>query len=107
MPSADLQGSLNLIILRALSRGPNHGFGIAQFVQEGSEGLINVEEGSMYPALHRLERDKLIAGEWKVTGNGRRARYYSLTRTGRKALADAERRWSVLSKGVEKLLGFA
>jgi transcriptional regulator len=107
MAAADLQGTLQLLILRSLRAGPNHGFGIAQFIQDGSEGLLSVEEGSLYPALHRLERAGLVTAEWKVTENARRARYYRLTPAGRKALADAERRWSILSKGVAKLLRFA
>lgn len=102
-----LQGTLNLLILRSLSDGPNHGFGIAQYIQSGSEGLLMVEEGSLYPALHRLERDKLISGEWGVTGNSRRARFYRLTTAGRRELEQAERRWTQLSTGVNKLLRFA
>ena len=107
MAAAELQGTLQLLVLRSLRAGPNHGFGIAQFIQDGSDGLLSVEQGSLYPALHRLERDKLVSAEWRVTGNSRRARYYRLTPAGRKALADAERRWSILSKGVAKLLRFA
>ena len=107
MATADLQGSLNLLILRALASGPNHGFGIAQFIQERSDGLLRVEEGSLYPALHRLERDKFVAGYWKVTENARRARVYRLTAAGRKALAQAEERWSTLSQGITKLLRYA
>lgn len=75
----ELQGTLILLILKTLARGPNHGFGIALHIQGASNGLLRVEEGSLYPALHRLERDKLVCASWKVTGNKRRARYYKLT----------------------------
>jgi PadR family transcriptional regulator, regulatory protein PadR len=103
----ELQGALDLLILKTLAHEPNHGFGITLHVQTASEGLLRVEEGSLYPALHRLERDKLIQGEWKVTPNGRRARFYRLTAAGRKRLADAEQNWSTLAAGVAKVLRFA
>ena len=105
--SDNLQGTLALLILKTLARGANHGFGIALHIQEASEGLLRVEEGSLYPALHRLERDKLVSAEWKVTGNSRRARYYKLTLSGRKRLSDAERNWAATSKGVANVLRFA
>ena len=105
--SDNLQGTLALLILKTLARGANHGFGIALHIQEASEGLLHVEEGSLYPALHRLERDKLVSAEWKVTGNSRRARYYKLTPAGRKRLADAEQSWASTSKGVANVLRFA
>lgn len=104
--SNSLQGTLDLLILKTLSRGPNHGFGITLHVQQASGGLLNVEEGSLYPALHRLEREKLVAAGWQTTPNGRRARVYSLAPAGRKRLREAERSWDVLSSGVEKVLRF-
>lgn len=76
-------------------------------IQEASQGLLTVEEGSLYPALHRLEREGLVSAEWKVTPNSRRARYYKLTAKGRKSLADAETSWSSMAKGVTKVLRFA
>jgi PadR family transcriptional regulator, regulatory protein PadR len=103
----ELQGTLVLLILKTLARGPNHGFGIALHIQGASDGLLRVEEGSLYPALHRLERDKLVKAEWKVTGNKRRARYYRLTPAGRKVLAKAEDSWESMSKGVERVMRFA
>jgi transcriptional regulator len=103
----NLQNTLALLILKTLARAPNHGFGIALHIQGASEGLLRVEEGSLYPALHRLARDRLVSAEWKLTGNNRRARYYRLTRAGRKRLAQAEERWTSLSKGVSKVLRFA
>ena len=105
--SATLQGTLDLLVLKTLHRAPNHGFGITLHIQSVSEGLLRVEEGSLYPALHRLERDKLVRAEWRVSENGRRARYYSLTGAGRKRLAEAEEGWEVLAKGVAKVLRFA
>ena len=102
-----LQGTLDLLILTTLAREPNHGFGITLHIQTASDGLLQVEEGSLYPALHRLEREKLIRGGWKTTANGRRARYYRLTAAGAQRLADAKQSWDVLTKSVAKVLRFA
>jgi PadR family transcriptional regulator, regulatory protein PadR len=103
----NLQGTLVLLILKTLTRGPNHGFGIALHIQTASDSALRVEEGSLYPALHRLERDKLVAAEWKVTENSRRARYYKLTPAGHKWLAAAKENWAALAKGVNKVLRLA
>ena len=73
-----------------------HGFGITLHIQDVSDGLLKVEEGSLYPALHRLDRDKLLEAEWKISDNGRRARYYRLTAQGRKALAEQTETWDTL-----------
>lgn len=102
----NLQGTIDLLILKTLERGANHGFGITLHVQEVSEGLLKVEEGSLYPALHRLDRDKLVEAEWKISENGRRARYYRLTARGRKALEAEAETWDTLRKGVTKVLRF-
>ncbi len=102
----NLQGSLELLILKTLERGPNHGFGIIAHVMTASEELLKIEEGSLYPALHRLERDKLIAGSWKTTELGRRARFYALTPTGKKRLIEARDNWRTVSRGVKKLLKY-
>jgi len=102
-----LQGTLDLLILKTLKRGANHGFGITLHIQTASEGMLQVEEGSLYPALHRLERAKLIKGEWKITDNGRRARYYRLTPSGARRSAEIEDSWAVLTKSVGKVLRFA
>jgi PadR family transcriptional regulator PadR len=99
-----LQGTLDLVILKTLQLGPNHGFGITLHIQTVSQGLLRVEEGSLYPALHRLERDRLVKAEWKTTGNRRRARVYSLTAAGRKRLGEAEENWTALARGVARLL---
>jgi PadR family transcriptional regulator, regulatory protein PadR len=103
----NLAGVLELLILKSVAHRPNHGFGITLHVQTVSDGLLRVEEGSLYPALHRLEREKLLKGEWKVTENSRRARIYSLTRAGEARLAELENNWGGFSKGVQKLLRFA
>jgi transcriptional regulator len=101
-----LQGTLDLLILKTLQLGPNHGFGITLHIQTASQGLLRVEEGSLYPALHRLERDKLVKAEWKITDNRRRARVYTLTTAGRKRLGSAEESWTALAKGVGRLLRY-
>ena len=101
-----LQGTLDLVILKTLAVGPNHGFGITLHIQTVSQGLLRVEEGSLYPALHRLERDKLVKAEWTTTGNRRRARLYTLTAAGRKRLGEAEESWTALAKGVGRLLRY-
>lgn len=102
-----LQGTLDLLILKTLERRPNHGFGITLHIQTVSDGSLCVEEGSLYPALRRLERDKVITGQWQTTENGRRARYYRLTRAGMKRLAEAEESWAVLSESIGKILRYA
>jgi PadR family transcriptional regulator PadR len=102
-----LQGSLELLILKTLDLGPNHGFGIALHIQTVSGGLLRVEEGSLYPALHRLQKQGFLASQWKVTDNGRRARYYRLRAAGRRRLLEAESHWSSMAEGVRKVLRFA
>jgi transcriptional regulator len=90
-----LQGTLDLLILKTLSRGPAlHGFGILRWLREATNGALLVEEGALYPALHRLERRRLIGGEWGLSEKGRRARYYRLTQAGRRELNRQEARWT-------------
>jgi transcriptional regulator len=101
-----LFGSLELLILKTLSCGPNHGFGITLHVETVSKGLLHMEEGSLYPALHRLEKAGLVRGEWRQTENGRRARVYTLTASGRKRLAENEANWSSASLGIERVLRY-
>jgi len=105
--SEHLLGTLELLILKTLERGPNHGFGITLHVETVSDGLLRMEEGSLYPALHRLEKDKLIRGAWRQTENGRKARFYTLTAAGERRLAEAETNWAAVSKGVQRVLRFA
>lgn len=98
---------LELLILKSLAAGPNHGFGVTLHVQQASGGLLDVEEGSLYPALHRLEKDGALAAEWSTTPAGRRARVYRLTAAGRKRLANVERQWASVAKGMARLMRFA
>ena len=107
MARDQLQGALELLVLKTLGHEPNHGFGITLHVQSVSGGLLRMEEGSLYPALHRMEKQKLIRGEWRTTANGRRARFYSLTDAGRQQLAEEETNWTALAKGIQKVLRFA
>jgi PadR family transcriptional regulator, regulatory protein PadR len=101
-----LLGTLDLLILKTLARGPNHGFGIALHIQSVSEGLLRVEEGSLYPALHRLERDKFVKAAWTQTENGRRARIYKLTAAGLGRLEEAQSNWDNVAKGVTRVLRY-
>ena len=88
-----LRGSLDLLVLKTLSLAPMHGWGISQRVQQISDGVLEVNQGSLYPALQRLEKDGLISSEWGTTDNNRRARYYRITASGRKALGDELENW--------------
>ncbi len=101
------QAALELLILKTLTAGPNHGFGIALHIDESSSGQLRVEEGSLYPALHRLDKAGFIEAEWTVTENGRRARVYRLTRPGRKRLTEIEESWNTLAEGVKRVLRWA
>jgi len=104
MAQSTAQNTLDLLVLRTLERGPNHGFGITNHIQTVSEGLLRIEEGSLYPALHRLEREKMVSSEWKASENGRRARYYRLSPRGRKRLEEEKNQWLSLSAGVARVL---
>jgi PadR family transcriptional regulator PadR len=103
----NLQGSLELLILKTLDHGPNHGFGITAHVKTASEELLKIEEGSLYPALHRMEREKSINGSWGTTDSGRRAKLYSITTAGKRRLADARDNWKTVARGVKKVLKFS
>jgi transcriptional regulator len=102
-----LQGTLDLLVLKSLARGPMHGFGIAVHIQRVSEEVLRVEEGSLYPALHRIEQAGWITSEWGTSDNNRRARYYRLTAAGRKQLSREEEGWDRLTRAVSKVLRFA
>ncbi len=102
-----LQGTLDLLVLKVLSRGPHHGYGIAGDIETISGDLLRVEEGSLYPALHRMEHLGWISAEWQMTTNNRRARVYRLTRMGDRQLAEQRDKWARLTKGVAKVLRFA
>src|SRR5215469_18024982 len=92
--SGDLvQGTLDMLVLKALERGAMHGYGVAEWIHESSADVLRVEEGALYPALHRLELKGLLKSQWGLSGNNRRAKYYSLTATGRRYLAREEEHW--------------
>jgi transcriptional regulator len=99
-----LQGTLDLLVLRTLALGPLHGWAIAQRIQQVSDDLLRVQQGSLYPALHRLEHQGWITAEWGTSDTHRRARFYSLTRAGEKQLAAEVSKWERLSAGVNLLL---
>jgi len=102
-----LQGTLDLLVLKILSRGAHHGYGIAADIQSISDDILRVEEGSLYPALHRMEHLGWISADWQTTENNRRARIYKLTRAGEKHLAEETEKWTRLTKGVAKVLRYA
>jgi PadR family transcriptional regulator PadR len=99
-----LQGTLDLLILKALSLEPMHGWGVAQRIQQVSEDALRLNQGSLYPALHRLERRGWVATEWGTSENNRRAKYYRLTATGRKQLESETAMWRKFSRAVELVL---
>ena len=99
-----LQGTLDLLVLRTLQSGPMHGWGIAQRIQQVSEDVLKVSQGSLYPALHRLEEQAWIGSEWGASENGRRAKFYSLTRAGRKQLGEETAHWARLAAAVGQVL---
>ena len=106
MPREKLQGALDLLILKTLARGSCHGYGITCAILNASQNQLRVEEGSLYPALRRLESDSLIKAQWKASENNRRARYYELTRTGRKRLQEIETEWRTQAAVIESFLAF-
>jgi PadR family transcriptional regulator PadR len=95
-----LQGTLDMLILRALQQEPMHGYGIAQIIRSRSSEALSVETGSLYPALHRLERQKWVKSEWKLTASKQRAKFYQLTTLGKKQLASDHRRWLELVRAI-------
>lgn len=107
MPDRDIdliQGTLNVLILRTLSWGPMNGYAIAQWVREATKGDIELEEGALYPALHRMEHRGWIDAEWGVSENNRRARYYRLTAAGRRRLKAEESAWRTYAEAVFRVL---
>ena len=101
-----LQGTLALLVLKTLQQGPLHGWGITLHIERISNEALRVEEGSLYPALHRMEQDGWIAASWGISENNRRARYYRLTAAGKKQLAKEERSWEELTGAVALVLNF-
>ena len=104
-PQSDvLRGSLELLVLKTLSLAPMHGWGIAQRIQQISGGTLEVNQGSLYPALQRLEQRGLITSDWQTTENNRRARYYEITRAGRRALGAETESWRRFAAAMETIL---
>ena len=104
-PQADaLRGSLDLLVLKTLSLVPMHGWGISQRIQQTSKGILEVNQGSLYPALQRLEKNGLIASDWGTSENNRRARYYRLTAAGRRALGVELESWKRFANGLDAVL---
>jgi PadR family transcriptional regulator PadR len=99
-----LQGTLDMLVLKALALEPMHGWGITERIEQWSEHVLQLGQGTLYPALYRLERQGLIRSEWKTTENSRRARYYSLTREGRKQFTDEIAQWKRMSRAVNLVL---
>lgn len=104
-PQTDaLRGSLDLLVLKTLSLAPMHGWGIGQRVQQISEGVLEVNQGSLYPALQRLEKNGLITSDWGVTDNNRQARYYRITAAGRRALGTELESWKRFAAALDSVL---
>jgi PadR family transcriptional regulator PadR len=107
-PKAELlPGTLDMLVLKMLVRGHLHGYAIAQLIQQLSDDLLRVEEGSLYPALQRLEMNGWIEGEWGLSANNRRARFYKLTADGRKHLTEESARYRQVTGAVARIMGFA
>jgi PadR family transcriptional regulator PadR len=108
MAKNDLQGALDLLILKTLSQvGSMHGYGIVMHIRRVTDELLIVEEGSLYPALHRMEQNGWVRASWALTDYGRKAKWYALTRAGRDQLARRQKNWAQVVKGVDAMLRFA
>jgi transcriptional regulator len=108
MAKNDLQGALDLLIIKTLSQlGEMHGYGIVLHIKNVSDDLLIVEEGSLYPALHRMEQNGWIRASWAITDYGRKAKWYALTKAGKEQLASREKNWQQVVKGVDAILRFA
>ena len=99
-----LHGTLDALVLKTLSGGPRHGYGIARYLEEATEGAVTIEEGSLYPALYRLEKRGLLEATWGPSETGRRAKFYRLTRDGRTQLARETKAWAEFSAAVSRVL---
>ena len=102
-----LLGTLDLLVLQSLEQGPMHGWGMTLHIESASDALLRVEEGSLYPALHRMEQEGWIDAEWGLSDNNRRARFYRLTRSGRRQLEAERANWEQITQGVALVLNFA
>jgi transcriptional regulator len=99
-----MQGTLDLVILRALASGAMHGYGIAALINQQTAGVLSIEDAALYQALHRLDRQGLVEAEWRASDNNRRARYYTLTGAGRKRLRDETANWRRYARAIEAVL---
>ncbi len=99
-----VQGTLDVMILKALQWGPCHGYAVSRWIKRTTDEVLTVEEGALYPALHRLQRKGLVASEWGVSENNRRAKFYELTPKGRRALAEESRSWARYARAVDRVL---
>lgn len=99
-----LQGTLDMLVLKALSLGPNHGYGVARWLESMTDDALRVEEGSLYPALHRMQKRGWIASQWGVSDRNRRAKYYALTREGQEQLREEEQTWQLFTSAVAKVM---
>ena len=106
-PGDLVQGTLDMLVLKTVARGAMHGYAIAEFIQATSNNVLRVEEGALYPALHRLELRGLLASEWGVSDNNRRAKYYRLTGAGRKQLAAESEHWSRMTSAIALIMDTA
>ena len=102
-----IKGTLEMIVLEVLQREPMHGWGITERIERRSDGLLSINQGSLYPALYRLVARGWVSSEWRITENNRRARYYALTRSGRRQLSSERAQWEKLSRGVNLILSGA
>ncbi|HXQ97422.1 MAG TPA: PadR family transcriptional regulator [Candidatus Limnocylindrales bacterium] len=99
-----VQGTLDMLVLKSLAHGPRHGYAVAEWIAETSSEVLKVEEGALYPALHRLELRGLLASEWGASENNRRAKYYSLTTRGRTALAAESEHWRKMTSAIARVM---
>ncbi len=103
-PGDLLQGTLDMLVLKALARGPKHGYAVAEWIHQSSEEVLRVEEGALYPALHRLELRGWLSSEWGASENNRRAKYYSLTPAGREALSAESEHWRRMTGAIARVM---
>lgn len=100
-----IQGTLDMLVMKALIFGPEHGYGVARWIRETTAGALEIEEGALYTSLHRMEKRRWLHSEWGVSANNRRAKFYSLTEEGRRQLREGTRSWSAYAEAVFKVLG--
>ncbi|HEX4166995.1 MAG TPA: PadR family transcriptional regulator [Bryobacteraceae bacterium] len=103
-PGDLLRDTLDMLVLKTLMRGPKHGYAMAEFIEESSDDVLRVEEGALYPALHRLEVRGLLSAEWGLSDNNRRAKYYCLTSAGRKQLGEEASHWNRMTAAVARVM---